>query len=92
MKFSIQPEAVSDLEVGEETLLKTREVLKNFTQEYGQFMHVSSYSSMWPYYEMVGITFKETVENLLTSALAVMIVLAVMRRWVRHLSRCAWCC
>ena len=78
VKFSIQPEAVSDLEVGEETLLKTREVLKNFTQEYGQFMHVSSYSSMWPYYEMVGITFKETVENLLTSALAVMIVLAVM--------------
>lgn len=78
VKFSIQLEAVSDLEVGEETLLKTREVLKNFTQEYGQFMHVSSYSSMWPYYEMVGITFKETVENLLTSALAVMIVLAVM--------------
>lgn len=78
VKFSIDPEAVSDLEVGESTLKGMREVLNNFTDQYGPFISMKSYSSMYPYYEMVGITFNETVINLLTSAIAVMIVLFLL--------------
>ena len=78
VRFSIDPVAVSDLEVGEATLLGMRDVLQNFTDQYGPFISMTSYSSMYPYYEMVGITFNETVINLLTSALAVMIVLFLL--------------
>ena len=78
MRFSIDPSAVSDLEVGEATLTGMRDVLQKFRDQYGPFMHMISYSSMFPYYEMVGITFNETVINLLTSALAVMIVLFLL--------------
>lgn len=78
VRFSIDPVAVTDLEVGEATLLGMRDVLQNFTDQYGPFISMTSYSSMYPYYEMVGITFNETVINLLTSALAVMIVLFLL--------------
>ena len=41
-------------------------------------MKMVSYSTMYPYYEMLGITFQETITNLATSALAVIIVLFVL--------------
>ena len=54
------------------------QIISNYTNEYGVYIQAKSYSSMYPYYEMVGITFRETVVNLLTSALAVTIVLFLL--------------
>ena len=48
VRFSIDPVAVSDLEVGEATLLGMRDVLQNFTDQYGPFISMTSYSSMYP--------------------------------------------
>lgn len=75
VKFSIDPAAVNDLELGEEVMLGARAVIKNVTSEYGMYIDMKSYSTMYSYYEMVGITFDETIINLITSAIAVMIVL-----------------
>ena len=54
------------------------QIIANYTNEYGVYIQAKSYSSMYPYYEMVGITFRETVVNLLTSALAVTVVLFLL--------------
>lgn len=54
------------------------QIIANYTSEYGVYIQAKSYSSMYPYYEMVGITFRETVVNLLTSALAVTVVLFLL--------------
>ena len=75
VKFSINPVAVNDLELGEQVMLGARSVIKNVTSEYGMYIDMKSYSTMYSYYEMVGITFDETIVNLITSAIAVMIVL-----------------
>ena len=75
VKFSINPVAVNDLELGEQVMLGARSVIKNVTSEYGMYIDMKSYSTMYSYYEMVGITFDETIINLITSAIAVMIVL-----------------
>ena len=75
VKFSINPAAVNDLELGEQVMLGARSVIKNVTSEYGMYIDMKSYSTMYSYYEMVGITFDETIVNLITSAIAVMIVL-----------------
>ena len=75
VKFSINPAAVNDLELGEQVMLGARSVIKNVTSEYGMYIDMKSYSTMYSYYEMVGITFDETIINLITSAIAVMIVL-----------------
>lgn len=75
VKFSIDPAAVNDLELGEQVMLGARSVIKNVTNEYGMYIDMKSYSTMYSYYEMVGITFDETIVNLITSAIAVMIVL-----------------
>ena len=42
------------------------------------YIQAKSYSTMYPYYEMVGITFRETVINLFTSALVVTLVLFLL--------------
>ena len=42
------------------------------------YIQAKSYSTMYPYYEMVGITFRETVINLSTSALVVTLVLFLL--------------
>ena len=75
VKFSINPVAVNDLELGEQVMLGARSVIKNVTSEYGMYIDMKSYSTMYSYYEMVGITFDETIVNLITSAIAIMIVL-----------------
>lgn len=75
VRFSLSPEAVQNIQEGEKTLKGARDVLQKYRDEYGVYVSMRSYSSMYPYYEMVGIIFRETVTNLITSALAVMIVL-----------------
>ena len=78
VKFALHPDAVQNIEQGEKTLLGAREVLKKYRDEYGVYVSMKSYSSMYPYYEMVGIIFEETITNLITSAIAVTIVLFLL--------------
>ena len=71
-------DAVQNIEQGEKTLIGARKVLKKYRDEYGVYVNMKSYSTMYPYYEMVGIIFEETIINLITSALAVTIVLFLL--------------
>ena len=57
MKFSLHPDAVQNIEQGEKTLIGAREVLKKYRDEYGVYVNMKSYSTMYSYYEMVGIIF-----------------------------------
>ncbi|KAK8789990.1 hypothetical protein WA158_006770 [Blastocystis sp. Blastoise] len=71
----ISQEIVNKLALGKDTMIEMRKLVDDSNNEYSSQLSLFSYTDLYHYFEMIGVTFNQTIINILTSAFAVLLVL-----------------